>query len=79
MSIESGIGSMSGMLIIISIIAIGAVMAVRNKIANKKRRRTQATTETQTETSQPQPEQSTEQTDVDSLLDKLKEDSNKQD
>jgi predicted lipid-binding transport protein (Tim44 family) len=35
------IGSMSAMLIMISIIAIGAVMAMRNKIANKRLRRSQ--------------------------------------
>ena len=43
--ITSGLGSMSAMLIIISIVAIGAVMAIRNKVANKKRRRTQAAEE----------------------------------
>ena len=40
--ITSGLGSMSAMIIIMSIVAIGAIMAVRNKIANKRRRRTQA-------------------------------------
>ena len=39
--IIEGLGSMSAMLIMISIIAIGAVMALRNKMANKKLRRSQ--------------------------------------
>ena len=39
--IIEGLGSMSAMLILISIIAIGAVMALRNKMANKKLRRSQ--------------------------------------
>jgi hypothetical protein len=38
-----GLGSMSAMLLIISIIAIGSVMAVKNKIVNKKLRRSQVT------------------------------------
>ena len=79
MSIESGLGSMSGMLIIISVIAIGAVMAVRNKLVNKRRRRTQVESKPVTEQPTGQPKPDTESTDVDSLLDQLKEDSNKQD
>jgi hypothetical protein len=39
--IIDGLGSMSAMLIMISIIAIGAVMALRNKMANKRLRRSQ--------------------------------------
>jgi len=39
--IIEGLGSMSAMLIMISIIAIGAVMALRNKLANKRLRRSQ--------------------------------------
>ena len=39
--IIEGLGSMSAMLIMISIIAIGAVMALRNKMANKRLRRSQ--------------------------------------
>ena len=37
--IIEGLGSMSAMLIMISIIAIGAIMALRNKMANKRLRR----------------------------------------
>ena len=39
--IIEGLGSMSAMLIMISLIAIGAVMALRNKMANKRLRRSQ--------------------------------------
>ena len=39
--IIEGLGSMSAMLIMISIIAIGAIMALRNKLANKRLRRSQ--------------------------------------
>ena len=39
--IIEGLGSMSAMLIMISIIAIGAIMALRNKMANKRLRRSQ--------------------------------------
>ena len=35
MTIEEGLGSMSAMLVIISIITIGAIMAVRNKTRGK--------------------------------------------
>ena len=76
--IASGLGSMSAMLIIISIIAIGAVMAIRNKIVNKRRRRTQAAEEQQSQASsepqQPSSERPTTETSVDSELDRLKKD-----
>ena len=39
--IIQGLGSMSAMIIIMSIIAIGAVMALRNKLSNKRLRRSQ--------------------------------------
>lgn len=39
--IIQGLGSMSAMIIIMSIIAIGAVMALRNKMSNKRLRRSQ--------------------------------------
>ena len=79
--ITDGLGSMSAMLIIISIIAIGAVMALRNKMANKRRRRTQAeepatskpTSEKPTDT---RPNTESEGTDIDSQLDQLKKDVN---
>ena len=77
--ITDGLGSMSAMLIIISIIAIGAVMALRNKMVNKRRRRTQAeepatskpTSEKPTDT---RPNTESEGTDIDSQLDQLKKD-----
>ena len=56
---------MSGMLIIISGIAIGAVMAVRNKLVNKRRRRTQVESKPVTEQPTEQPKPDTESTDVD--------------
>jgi len=71
--IMQGLGSMSAMLIIISIIAIGAVMALRNKMANKKLRRSQMEQpreDPRPETSEP--EQSS--TDVDKILDDMKKD-----
>ena len=70
--ITDGLGSMSAMLIMISIIAIGAIMAVRNKMANKKLRRSQmeAREDPRPETSEP--EQSS--TDVDKILDDMKKD-----
>ena len=76
--ITSGLGSMSAMIIIMSIIAIGAVMALRNKLANKKRRRTQAakaqtSSEPQQQSSSERPRTETE-TSVDSELDRLKKD-----
>ena len=73
--ITSGLGSMSAMLIIISIVAIGAVMAIRNKVANKKRRRTQAAEEpTRSESQKPSSERPKTETSVDSELDRLKKD-----
>ena len=71
--ITDGLGSMSAMLIIISIIAIGAVMALRNKMANKKLRLSQMEQpreDPRPETSEP--EQSS--TDVDKILDDMKKD-----
>ena len=77
--ITSGLGSMSAMIIIMSIVAIGAVMALRNKIANKRRRRTQAEESSKPASKQPptetRPNTESESKDVDSLLDQLKEDS----
>lgn len=62
-----------------SIVAIGAIMAVRNKIANKRRRRTQAEEPSKPASKQPptetRPNTESETKDVDSLLDQLKEDS----
>ena len=73
--ITSGLGSMSAMLIIISIVVIGAVMALRNKVANKKRRRTQAAGEpTRSESQKPSSERPKTETSVDSELDRLKKD-----
>ena len=79
MSIESGLGSMSGMLIIISVIAIGAVMAVRNKIVNKRRKRTEAEASSKPTSEKPtdtRPNTESEGTDIDSQLDQLKKDVN---
>jgi len=74
--ITSGLGSMSAMIIILSIVAIGAIMAVRNKIVNKRRRRTQAEEPSKPATpSETRPNTESESKDVDSLLDQLKEDS----
>ena len=74
--ITSGLGSMSAMIIILSIVAIGAIMAVRNKIVNKRRRRTQAEEPSKSVTpSETRPNTESESKDVDSLLDQLKEDS----
>ena len=75
--IIEGLGSMSAMLIMISIIAIGAIMAVRNKMANKRLRRSQMgqinldgkRPEQGHEHSESQPE-----TDVNKALDDLKKD-----
>jgi|TARA_B100001245_G_C22889989_1_gene428524 hypothetical protein len=77
--IMQGLGSMSGLLIIISIITVGMIMAIRNKKAKFKEGRNKPKPETQQKVeSQPerQPESNTEQktNDVDSLLEKLKED-----
>ena len=72
---------MSAMIIIMSIVAIGAVMALRNKIANKRRRRTQAEESSKPAPPSKQPPTETrpntesESKDVDSLLAQLKEDS----
>ena len=75
--IVEGLGSMSAMLLIISLIVIGAVMAVKNKIVNKRLRRSQvAETEKVSENAKSEPDQQpTESTqDVDKLLDNLKKD-----
>ena len=79
--IIEGLGSMSAMLIMISIIAIGAVMALRNKMANKRLRRSQVG---QINLDGKHPEEqgrkpertepSTEGTDVNKELDDLKRD-----
>tara|TARA_B100000470_G_scaffold200185_1_gene171683 strand:+ start:1496 stop:1768 length:273 start_codon:yes stop_codon:yes gene_type:complete len=82
-----GLGSMSAMLLIISIIAIGSVMAVKNKIVNKRLRRSQVTdttSETNAEVSthsKLEPVGADESTsdptktaDVDKLLDSLRKD-----
>ena len=74
--IIEGLGSMSAMLIMISIIAIGAVMALRNKMANKKLRRSQMGEidlegEHQQGKKRPQTES---ETDVNKELDDLKKD-----
>ena len=78
--ITDGLGSMSAMLIIISIIAIGAVMAVRNKIVNIRRRRMQEESATSKPTSEKptdtRPNTESEGTDIDSQLDQLKKDVN---
>ena len=68
--ITDGLGSMSAMLIIISIIAIGAIMAVRNKMANKKLRRSQMEAR-----EDPRPERTEQpESDVNKALDDLKKD-----
>ena len=68
--IMQGLGSMSAMLIIISIIAIGAVMALRNKMANKKLRRSQMEAR-----DDPRPERTEQpESDVNKELDDLKKD-----
>jgi len=79
--IIEGLGSMSAMLIMISLIAIGAVMALRNKMANKRLRRSQVG---QIDLDGKHPEEqgrkpertepSTEGTDVNKELDDLKRD-----
>ena len=77
--ITDGICSMSAMLIIISIIAIGAVMAVRNKIVNKRRKRTEAEASSKPTSEKPtdtRPNTESEGTDIDSQLDQLKKDVN---
>lgn len=66
-----GLGSMSAMLIMISIIAIGALMAIRNKKSKFKEGRNKPRTEP-TERIQ----QKEEPSDVGSQLDQLKRDIN---
>tara|TARA_B100000470_G_scaffold218365_1_gene203740 strand:+ start:258 stop:476 length:219 start_codon:yes stop_codon:yes gene_type:complete len=68
-----GLGSMSAMLIMISIIVIGALMAIRNKKAKFKEGRNKPSTEP-TERVEPKKESS----DVGSQLDQLKKDVNDQ-
>ena len=69
MTIEEGLGSMSAMLIIISIITIGAIMAVRNKTRGKI---VKDTIEPEPK-SEPEPVTDTT-TDIDDKLDQLKRD-----
>ena len=69
--IIEGLGSMSAMLIMISIIAIGAIMALRNKMANKKLRRSQM----EQPREDPRPERTEQpESDVNKELDDLKKD-----
>ena len=68
-----GLGSMSAMLIMISIIVIGALMAIRNKKAKFKEGRNKSKSEP-TERVEPKEEPS----DVGSQLDQLKKDVNDQ-
>lgn len=65
-----GLGSMSAMLIMISIIVIGALMAIRNKKAKFKEGRNKRVSSEPTERVEPKKESS----DVDSQLDQLKKD-----
>ena len=69
MTIEEGLGSMSAMLVIISIITIGAIMAVRNKTRGKI---VKDTIEPEPK-SEPEPVTDTT-TDIDDKLDQLKRD-----
>ena len=71
--IIEGLGSMSAMLIMISIIAIGAIMAVRNKMANKKLRRSQMG-QIDLDGKRPERSESQPETDVNKALDDLKKD-----
>ena len=64
MTIEEGLGSMSAMLIIISIITIGAIMAVRNKTRAVSKK----------PESKPEPVTDTATTDIDDKIDQLKRD-----
>lgn len=67
-----GVGSMSAMLLIISIIAIGAIMAVKNKMSNRKQTRKVTETEgTEIPESEPEPKKNT---DIDSLIGDLEKD-----
>ena len=81
--IIQGLGSMSGLLVIISIITVGMIMAIRNKRAKFKEGRNKSKPETQQKV-EPQPERQSESSieqkpnDVDSLLKKLKEDVEKE-
>lgn len=69
MTIEEGLGSMSAMLVIISIITIGAIMAVRNKT------RGTIAKDTIEPEPKPEPEPVTDTTtDIDDKLDQLKRD-----
>tara|TARA_Y100001947_G_scaffold11625_1_gene8888 strand:+ start:25 stop:246 length:222 start_codon:yes stop_codon:yes gene_type:complete len=69
MTIEEGLGSMSAMLVIISIITIGAIMAVRNKTRGK------IVKDAIEPEPKPEPEPVTDTTtDIDDKLDQLKRD-----
>jgi predicted lipid-binding transport protein (Tim44 family) len=70
--IIEGLGSMSAMLIMISIIAIGAIMALRNKLANKRRRRSQTQVEQGKRPEEQGRPESQPETDVNRELDDLK-------
>ena len=79
--IMQGLGSMSGLLVIISIITVGMIMAIRNKKSKFNEGRNKPKTQQKVESqSERQPESHTEQktNDVDSLLEKLKEDVEKE-
>ena len=67
MTIEEGLGSMSAMLVIISIITIGAIMAVRNKTRGTVSKKTEAKPQPE-----PEPVTDTATTDIDDKLDQLK-------
>ena len=69
MTIEEGLGSMSAMLIIISIITIGAIMAVRNKTRGTVSKKTESKPQPD-----PEPVTDTATTDIDDKLDQLKRD-----
>jgi|TARA_B100001245_G_scaffold149925_1_gene112120 hypothetical protein len=69
MTIEEGLGSMSAMLIIISIITIGAIMAVRNKTRGTVSKKTESKPQPE-----PEPVTDTATTDIDDKLDQLKRD-----
>ena len=70
MTIEEGLGSMAAMLVIISIITIGAIMAVRNKTRGKI---VKDAIEPEPK-SEPEPVTDTATTDIDDKLDQLKRD-----
>ena len=69
MTIEEGLGSMSAMLVIISIITIGAIMAVRNKTLGTVSKKTESKPQPE-----PEPVTDTATTDIDDKLDQLKRD-----